>query len=390
MAVKLRELYNSFKNNNNLKLVAGEKGIDNVVRWVHMVEGVKISLFLEKQELAFTTGIALGDESLLELVQYIFTHHASGMIINTGPFIPEIPREVLDFCDENDFPLLEAPWEVYMAEVMRDFCYKITISDRVNVELSSAIKNAIFFENQQELYIPQLERYNYNADGSYIVAAIQVVNKDEKSIVEEKERSKMLKLFENMVTYTYKKSFVFELEGKYILVFSEPDDDEVRDICTRICDVFVNQVIPNTKIYFALGEKIEGIKKIAKSYRQAIDAVKLQEKKGRSNELILYNELGLYKLLLSLDDSEVVNDFYNETLTPLFDYDKENNSDYVEVLKAYLNNNGSVKEVAAKLFYHRNTINYKLNKISEILNCDLSNLSTRLVFSIALMLDEIK
>ena len=41
------------------------------------------------------------------------------------------------------------------------------------------------------------------------------------------------------------------------------------------------------------------------------------------------------------------------------------------------------------MFVHRNTINYKINKIEEMLNCDLSELDTRLLYSIAFMLKRI-
>ena len=40
----------------------------------------------------------------------------------------------------------------------------------------------------------------------------------------------------------------------------------------------------------------------------------------------------------------------------------------------------SVKETAEAMFVHRNTINYKINKIEEMLNCDLSELDTRLLY----------
>ena len=53
-------------------------------------------------------------------------------------------------------------------------------------------------------------------------------------------------------------------------------------------------------------------------------------------------------------------------------YDKKNQTDYLLTLKYYLENNASVQEVAKETYVHRNTINYKIKKIKEILQCDLN------------------
>ena len=389
MAIKLSELYET-TNKKDIKLIAGENGMDNVVRWAHMIEGIEISTFLEGQELSFVTGIALEKkEDLFELVKLTHYNHASGMVINIGPYIESISDEIIDFCNEHDFPLFEVPWHVYMANFIKSFCYQITISDRTNIELSSAVKNAIFFPDQVDLYIPQLEIHNFNSNWSYCIAVIEVLEGSTGKIIDEKKRSNLLKNIENIVTYAYERTFVFELEGRFIIAFAKYSEKEIKDIIAKVkkkCSELLNK---KDDIYFCIGETTKNINCIAKSYRQAMDILKLQKRKEESNKISLYSELGLYKLLLSMEDKEVINEYYQETIEPLVKYDQLNGTDYILVLDTYLKYSGSVKEVAAQLFYHRNTINYKLAKIQEILSCDLSQLNTRLIYSIALMLREI-
>lgn len=57
-----------------------------------------------------------------------------------------------------------------------------------------------------------------------------------------------------------------------------------------------------------------------------------------------------------------------------------------EVLKKYLQNNGSVNDTANQMYVHRNTINYKLKKIEEILDVDLSSLDFRIHVTLGLYL----
>ena len=115
MAVLLSDLYENIKNQ-DVTLVAGERGMGNVVRWLHMVESNAISSFLDGQEIAFTTGVGLNrDETLLDLVKANNEHKASGMVINIGPFIKEVPKDVIDYCNKEGFPLFTVPWRVHMA-----------------------------------------------------------------------------------------------------------------------------------------------------------------------------------------------------------------------------------------------------------------------------------
>ena len=57
-----------------------------------------------------------------------------------------------------------------------------------------------------------------------------------------------------------------------------------------------------------------------------------------------------------------------------------------DVLKKYLQNNGSVNDTANQMYVHRNTINYKLKKIEEILDVDLSSLDFRIHATLCLYL----
>jgi hypothetical protein len=391
MAIKLSELYKS-TSKKDMKLIAGKNGINNIVSWVHMIESIETSIFLDGQELAFITGIALEKfdlkENLYELVEHTYNHHASGIVINTGPYIEEIPEEVIQFCDENNFPLFEVPWHTHIANLMKDFCYQITISDRVSFELSGALKNAIFFPSQHELYIPYLESHGFRTKWSYCIAVIEIFNQNGMAAVNDKKSAKILKSIENIV-YSYERTFVLELDGKFVLAFAEYTQEEIKNIIDEIKNRCMEILKNNEKIYFCIGENTKNIESIGKSARQAMDVLKLHRKKGSSNEVSMYRDLGVYKLLLAIEDKEIIKEFYQETIKELVQTDELKGSDLVTVLDSYLKNSGSIKAVSEQLFYHKNTVCYKLAKIEEIIGCNLSYMDVRLKYSLALMLREI-
>ena len=384
MAVLLSDLYENIKNQ-DVTLVAGERGMGNVVRWLHMVESNAISSFLDGQEIAFTTGVGLNrDETLLDLVKANNEHKASGMVINIGPFIKEVPKDVIDYCNKEGFPLFTVPWRVHMAEIMRSICYIITESDKYNLELSSAVKNVIFFSNQEELYVPQLERNNFLPTWTYCITVVEIMENGEK--VSEEKLQRYLKNMENYMIFSRKKTFVFELGGNIVLLFAGYAETMVKKTVT---DMLKRCNFQKEQCYIGIGRATPNAQNIGKSYRQACQVLKLQKNTQNDKGVVAYQDLGIYTLLMDIENEDVINEYYAETIQKLVEYDKLNQTNYCEVLQCYLEHSGSVKETAEAMFVHRNTINYKSNKIEEMLNCDLSELDTRLLYSIAFMLKRI-
>ena len=80
MAVTLREIMKQVQHL-EMKLVAGEAGLDHEVSWTHMVDNDTISAFLQGQELTFTTGLGLNENlNLLRLVKEVWRNKASGIV----------------------------------------------------------------------------------------------------------------------------------------------------------------------------------------------------------------------------------------------------------------------------------------------------------------------
>lgn len=387
MAVKLNEIYKS--NKKEMKLIAGKNGLNEIVRWVHMAEGINISVFRDEQELTFTTGIVLREkDELFELVKLCQKNKSSGMVINTGPFIKEISQEIIEFCDNNNFPLFEVTWDIYVAEIMKKICYQITLSERTNLELSAAIKNAIFLPEQKEMYVLQLERYSFRPEWPYRVIIIDIIRKDGIPL-DDKRKDYTLKKIENFITYKYKNTVSLELNNKVILLLANYGEQKIDLILKELKENLEKLITGNEFFFISIGNNVSSIYEIHKSYNQALNTIKIQIKKNDQNSIYKYQDLGIYKLLLSIENQSLIKEYYQEVLGEIEKNDKLNGTDYLEVLKCYLKYNGSVKAVAEELFYHKNTVGYKLQKIEQFLGDNLSYQSVRLNCNIALMLKEI-
>jgi len=76
--------------------------------------------------------------------------------------------------------------------------------------------------------------------------------------------------------------------------------------------------------------------------------------------------------------------FCDEMLGKLLDYDAQHNSTLVETLSEYFTQRGNLSRTAEALYIHRNTLQYRMERIGEITGLDLDNPETRLAMQLAL------
>jgi len=386
MAVSLKRLISQVTHM-DVRLLAGEKGLENLVHWVHMVETIEACDFLEGKEIAFTTGIGLNTgTTLLGLAKRLHKYNASGLVVNIGPFIEAVDSDVLTYCNEHDFPVFTVPWRIHLAEMIRIFSFSITKSDQKELELTSAFKNAIFFPKQDELYMTPLLKNDLQADWTYCAAVLTVQGIEQNM---EYRLNKMHQAISNFICHHFKNCISFLYEGSILLVFANYDENMLHQTMDEIKKFISRIICLKESICYGVGKCTKSIRCLYKSYKQAISVQKLQVKGKIDRNMIYYTEMGIYKLLMGIDDKEILDDHYEQTILPLTKYDQEHHSDLTAVLSCYLKHNGSVKETAAVLYTHRNSVNYKLRKISELLQMDLSTLHTRMILEIGFMLQDI-
>src|SRR3954454_20086344 len=97
----------------DVRLVAGEAGLENAVRWVHISELEDPPPWLSGGELLLTTGMGLLDaECQRAFVRLLAGHGLAGLGLGTGFAHQEIPEAVRETAAELGFPLVEVPYEV--------------------------------------------------------------------------------------------------------------------------------------------------------------------------------------------------------------------------------------------------------------------------------------
>lgn len=388
MAVELSRLMKKVSHM-DITLLAGEQGLSNMVSWVHMIETKEASSFLEGGEIAFTTGIGLNNGlSILDLVENIWENNASGIVLNIGPFLERIPQEIIDFGNSHDFPIFSVPWKIHIAEIMRIFSSMITKSEQANLEIAAAFKNAIFFPKQEELFVVPLSQHGFHINWNYYTCVIRIIDSAQNTISQKRLENICLDVDNHLQHRKYKKFAIFYNENQLIAITGNYSEDMMNSFTNDMHEYLSRYLQKNEQFFISIGKCTKSIRCLYKSYHQALSIQNFMENKKDSSNMLAYSNMGIYKLLMGVEDNEILEEYYEKTIQPLIEYDQKNNSDLANVLWTYLRNDGSVKETADELFVHRNTINYKLNRVAEILDMNLSSLDTRLQLTLGFMLQD--
>lgn len=370
MAITMANLCQNCENTYGMKLMAGANGLDNYVRWVHLIEDRDVPNFLHGSELVFVTGIgqqSSNDSWLFDFVKKLFDKKAVGLVVNIGPYICTIPKEVMNFCEENNLPLFAVPWSVHLVDIIYDYCHRIVESEENETSLANAFKNLIFSPEDNESYYNVLNKRGFKDTHHYSVIAIQLITQDDK--IKEFDKKNLHFLAHKNLGKITKKFSLLELND-YLVCIIENFNSKQSEIFLKELISICSIQFPDYKIYSGISPDCCGYMEIATGYTKSVSAVKIAVMNKRN--IYHYSEIGVYKLLLSVQDTDVLNDLVLESLDKLDEFDIKNGTDYVNTLKCYLMNNSSVQEVAKQTFVHRNTINYKIKKIKEILDCELN------------------
>lgn len=356
MAVELNDLYEDIRTKYNVQLHTNSC-FDKKIGWVHIVENELFVQFLHGNELIFTSGVQYSSEEWLkDFIQMLYEKNAGGLILGMKEE-RTFSKEIIAYCNVIGFPLFSASWETPYIDVMRRFSEILLQNEKTETNLVSALKNAIHYPDNLELSVRGFESNGFFDGMSYGVFVLSCY-----TYRTEKGNKALEKIVEGM-RYFLKKAVLYEENGMLILL-------AVGDQIPLLRKEMSEQCKRDTNIYVGMGVTVTSIGDIHRSYTTAKTAYQLTKTTIPRNFLV-YEELGIYKLLTDKKEKEIYPLFVKETLGKLLDYDKDNQTDYMDILRVYFENECSIICASKALYCHKNTLSYKLEKIRKILGYDI-------------------
>ena len=112
---------------------------------------------------------------------------------------------------------------------------------------------------------------------------------------------------------------------------------------------------------------------VPRSYREAQLALQLIASGPLGSSVVSFDDLGVFEMLADVKDPDTIRRFVRRWLGALLDYDEIRRAELVPTLSAYLEGGQNYGHAAHTLGVHRNTLRYRLRRITEISGHDLGD-----------------
>ena len=374
MGFTLADALNQSQEQYHLKLLAGQEGCSNTISWVHMIEDTTIIQQLWGKELVVTTGHGFqSEEELFMLIKCLIKYNSVGLIINIGKYIFEIPLPIIDYCNEQEFPLLTIPWEVHLADLIKDFCMRCLYSEKEDRELSKLFQEILTNNQIIEEARPQLMSA-FDVDGDFQVVLIKVEGSDNFNAIERRKIAFQIELCFEKIDSSYA---FFWYDEYFVLIVNNLKEDELKVIINKMHKRSKKR-IDDKRVYLGIGSQMKDLGQVYLSYKRAKAAVLMAMQ--FKLPIVFFEDMGVYQILFSIEDKQILIEMYHRLLHPLIDYDQKHHGELEKTLFYYLIYGESQLTMAKNLYMHRNTINYRMNKIKELLNCQLDTFEEKVPY----------
>jgi purine catabolism regulator len=135
---------------------------------------------------------------------------------------------------------------------------------------------------------------------------------------------------------------------------------------------------------------IDTVADLPRAYDEALSAVGVGRQLHGDSALTHFDGLGIFRLLALVPDSADLRRFVQESLGPLADDDVAENADLRNTLSILIDTNMNVAETARILFFHYNTLRYRIAKLERMLGPFTTDPQLRLKLALALKVHQMR
>jgi len=148
---------------------------------------------------------------------------------------------------------------------------------------------------------------------------------------------------------------------------------------------------PSGLVGSGISRPVANLSGLREAYREAKDAVSIANELGDRENTTFYGDLKLFQLLLALKERNLdhLRRFHKDTLGLLVEHDERKQGDLIRTLNGFFEANGNLAKAAADLDVHRNTLVYRLERISELTDMNLDDADNRLILHLALKIQRV-
>lgn len=170
-----------------------------------------------------------------------------------------------------------------------------------------------------------------------------------------------------------------------VIKYSDRQDGEYGS-ASEFADFLIQSVYEETgiKVQAYVGGCVQSIAHASKSLAQSLETKRMSLSMNYTSNVHTYKDFMLYHVLEELPDYKL-SEFY-KLLTDYSDSQIFSDDEMTSTAEEFLENSLNVSETSRKMFLHRNTLNYRLDKIEKETGLDIRKFSDAIIFRLIILL----
>ena len=361
MSVTIYDIYQEINKKYELKCVGGKNGMHGRASWVYYMEDMNTLDFIRGGEILITTGMSCkGEKWMTDVIEMAVHYKATAVVFNIGFYIHQIPAQALALAEEKQMPVFVMPWRMRIVDFTQDICNIILTDRQQEFDVEREIRG--FFLKGEAVNRECLEEHGIFLDAHICVWKgiwqVQQKRKNPEEVIEQCYHGAFEKLSDRHVS-------VIDKEQVFVLLWLKSGIG-----IQNIKEVLLEQET-NEKLVWGIGQVKEKFEELAEGRSEAEKALFVGEMQQQM--VMAYEDIGVYQMLLEVQNQKVLEDIYHKWLGIFDSFPEEERKMYLETLRSYIECNGSIQKMAECTYLHRNTINYRMKKLKEVIPNWLEN-----------------
>ncbi len=364
-----------------LRIASGIRGIENRITWVNIMEILDTPETIQPGELLITTGYGLSDKAKYgDLIARLKSRGISGIAVQTGYYIDQIPNFILEAANQHDLPILHLPAEYSFSDILRILIGEIGAEPELltpsgfdsgyfQQTLSEQLTEHVDFPRNQDALLICLRAVNANAVRSeLILTALRQISSGLSS-----SASRLLSSVRS--------------GGQACFLLIPAENSDAGTVLYRL-QIRLTRISEETGLHFYAGADSAAAADLPLAFRHSAQCLALLRKIEARRGVCSYENYSFienFGLMYLSGRSAFVQ---SGPLQLLLEKDRSRGSDYVLTLRIYLSENCNATRTAERLFIHRHTLLNRLRSIRALCGVNLQDYYCRLSLSCALMLHD--
>ncbi|WP_422484971.1 CdaR family transcriptional regulator [Gudongella sp. DL1XJH-153] len=214
-----------------------------------------------------------------------------------------------------------------------------------------------------------------------VVILSNVFNRNRKQLLSPNVNEKILRIYRKHVSHD-EENLILQSGNNIIMILKSDPKKDLEKVLHNISNDVEERF--DVGVYFAFGNTSNSPSSIKRSYQEAKKAMDISMA-SKKQQIIYYNKLDLGLIINDISEN-VASEYLDKVFCSL----KENEiEEYNRLLETYVKNNGSIKLTSEELFVHKNTLQYRLNKLKELTGYNPRKIEGILVLYLGFLLHQV-